>query len=78
MERTSTYTGLKLLWAARQFIQGKKFPMRNYESNEWRILTHDISELLTREDFIENLTEIDCRIYFQIVALMFTPKSTPC
>lgn len=47
LERSSCYLGLKLLASARQFLLGKKFPRGFFSTQEWHVLCHDITELLT-------------------------------
>lgn len=75
LEKSSTYLGYKLLWAARLFLLGKKFPKGTFEMHVWNAVTHDISNLITREDFIETLIAIDAEAYFQTVSILFNNPS---
>jgi hypothetical protein len=75
LERSSCYLGLKLLWTARQFLVGKKFPSGIFNRNQWHVLCHDVIELITQEDFISLCTDIDAAAYFQIVSIIFTNPS---
>jgi hypothetical protein len=36
LERSSTYQGLKLLWATRLLVEGKRFPKGKLERPEWQ------------------------------------------
>lgn len=64
LERSSTYIGLKILWAAKIFLLGKKFPKNNFIRLEWKVLVHDIADLFTQEDFIETISEINAKLFF--------------
>lgn len=59
IERSSCYLGLKLLWSAKLYLQGKKFPRGFFSQQEWHVLCHDVIELITQDDMISLLTEID-------------------
>lgn len=48
IEKSSTYLGYKLLWAARLFLIGKKFPKGTFEMAVWNAVTHDVCELITQ------------------------------
>lgn len=75
LERSSTYIGLKLLWATRLFLLGIKFPKGNFHRHEWRILTHDICDLITQNEYMETFLEIDPSAYFQILTIVFNNPS---
>ena len=75
LERSSTYIGLKLLWAIRLFLQGKKFPKHHFPRPEWRTLCHDVIDLITEASFMQTLLEIDASAFFQVLSLVFQNPS---
>jgi len=47
LESSSVYMGQKLLWLARLYLLGKKFPIGLLTNLEWHIAVHDIVDFLT-------------------------------
>jgi hypothetical protein len=64
IEKSSTYLGYKILWAARLFLLGKKFPKGVFDHVVWNAVTHDICELITQAPNIKALVSIDSEAYF--------------
>lgn len=56
IERSSVYLSLKLMYIVRLFLIGKKFPQGHFTTQEWQVLCHDITDLITTELMIEILT----------------------
>jgi len=75
IEKSSAYLGYKLLWAARLFLLGKKFPKGTFEMIVWNAVTHDVTELITQTEFIRTMTEIDAEAYFEILSIVFNNPS---
>ena len=76
LESSSVYLGLKLLWLARMYLLGKKFPIGLLTNNEWHIAVHDIVNFLTQDEVIIQLTDIDAAAYFQILSIVFNKPSS--
>ena len=64
LESSSVYIGLKLMWTARLYLIGKKFPIGHLTNHEWHIAVHDIVNYLTQDEIISQFTDIDAAAYF--------------
>lgn len=64
IELSSKYLGLKLIWAIRLFLLGKKFPSGQYQDSEWKSVVSSVMELITQTDFMQTLCEIDPEAFF--------------
>lgn len=64
LESSSTYIGLKLLWATRLFLLGKKIPKGHFTNSQWHILCHDVIDFITQPQMIEIFVQIDAAAYF--------------
>lgn len=64
-----SYTGLKLIWAAQNFIQGNKFPKGKLKNQQQ--ICHQTLHLITQPHWIETLCEINTEAYFQLISLPF-------
>lgn len=74
-EKSAIYNGYKLLWAIRLTLLGKRFPKGHYEMKLWRDIVHEILDIITQEDFMKTLFEIDASAYFQIITIAFNNPS---
>ena len=74
-EKSAVYTGYKLLWAIRLCLLGKRFPKGIFNNNEWQEIVHEVMDIITHEDFIRVLLEIDASAYFQIITIVFNNPS---
>lgn len=52
LESSSVYMGLKLLWLARLYLLGKKFPIGLLTNYEWQVVVHDVVNFLTQDEII--------------------------
>lgn len=52
LESSSVYMGIKLLWLARLYLVGKKFPIGLLTNYEWHIAVHDIVNFITQDELI--------------------------
>ena len=75
LESSSVYLGYKLLWMTRLFLLGKQFPHDHLSSHHWHIVVHDLIDFITKDELIEQLTEIDAAAYFQILSIVFNNPS---
>jgi len=64
IERTKVYIGYKLLWAIRMILDGKSFPSGNLRDDVWRQYVHDVADLMTEQEFMLTLMQIDSAAYF--------------
>jgi len=64
IEKSAIYTGYKLLWFIRLTLLGKRFPSGHYEMRLWQEVAHEILDLITHEDFMKTLFEIDASAFF--------------
>ena len=71
LEKSSTYIGVKLMWIIRQFLLGHKFPKGLFTTNEWKSICHDLLDLITEEDFIKIMLDIEPATYFMILTIVF-------
>lgn len=76
LENSSVYLGMKLLWIARLYLLGKKFPLGHLTNYEWHIAVHDIVNFLTQDEIISQLSDIDAAAYFQILTIVFNNPSS--
>ena len=74
-EKSSAYVGYKLLWAIRLTLLGKRFPKGHYEMKLWQEIVHEVLDIITQEDFMKTLVEIDASAYFQIITIAFNNPS---
>ena len=63
-EKSAIYIGYKLLWVIRLTLLGKRFPKGHYEMKQWQELVHEVLDIITQEDFMRTLVEIDASAYF--------------
>lgn len=63
-EKSAVYIGYKLLWVIRLTLLGKRFPKGHYEMKQWQDLVHEVLDIITQEDFMKTLFEIDASAYF--------------
>ena len=75
IEKSAIYTGYKLLWFIRLTLLGKRFPSGHYELSVWEDVVHEILDLITHEDFMKTLFEIDASAFFQIITIAFNNPS---
>ena len=71
LEKSSTYIGVKLMWVIRQFLLCHKFPKGLFPKQEWKSICHDLLDLITEEDFIQIMFDIEPSIFFQILTIVF-------
>jgi len=64
LERSSYYLGLKLLWATRLIIEGKRFPKGKLEKPDWQKACQTVLLHITRGEFIKTMCAIDSEAYF--------------
>ena len=75
IERSSIYTGYKFLWAIRLLLLGKKFPKGHFDLQSWQDITHEVIDIITQEEYMQTLHEIDASAYFQIITIVFNNPS---
>jgi hypothetical protein len=75
LERCASYIGLKLLWATKLFISGKKFPKGAFDADTWPIVCVSVLNLITSADFMQVMTTIDPSAFFQIMCLPFNTQN---
>lgn len=75
LERSALYLGLKLLWATRLFIEGKKFPKGHFIKSQWATICHDVLLQITQPEFMLTMTKIDASAFFRILFIPFNVKS---
>ena len=63
-EKSAIYIGYKLLWVIRLTLLGKRFPKGHYEMKMWQEVVHEVLDIITQEDFMKTLFEIDASAYF--------------
>lgn len=63
-EKSAVYIGYKLLWGIRLTLLGKRFPKGHYEMKLWQQIVHEVLDIITQEDFMKTLFEIDASAYF--------------
>jgi hypothetical protein len=56
-------------------LLGKQFPHDHLSSHHWHIVVHDLIDFITKDELIEQLTEIDPAAYFQILSIVFNNPS---
>ena len=64
LEKSAVYVGYKLLWAVRLTLLGKRFPKGHYEMRLWQDIVHDVLDIITQEDFMKTLVEVDASAFF--------------
>jgi len=74
-EKSAVYIGYKLLWVIRLTLLGKRFPKGHYEMKLWQSIVHEVLDIITQEDFMKTLFEIDASAYFQIITIAFNNPS---
>ena len=74
-EKSAAYVGYKLLWVIRLTLLGKRFPKGHYEMKLWKDIVHEVLDIMTQEDFMKTLLEIDASAFFQIVTIVFNNPS---
>ena len=75
IEKSAIYIGYKLLWVIRLTLLGKRFPTGYFEQRLWENVVHEILDLITNEDFMKTLFEIDASAFFQIITIAFNNPS---
>lgn len=75
LEKSSVYVGYKLLWIIRLLLLGKRFPKGHFEQNVWHDITHEVLDIITQDDFMRTMYEIDASAYFQIITIVFNNPS---
>lgn len=63
-EKSAIYIGYKLLWLIRLTLLGRRFPKGHFEMKIWQEVCHEILDLITQEDFMKTLFEIDASAFF--------------
>jgi hypothetical protein len=71
LEKSAIYAGYKLVWAARIFIQGRKFPHGDYVNQEWSRVAHSVVGTVLQPEFMQTLLAIDSEAFFQMIFLAF-------
>jgi len=56
-------------------LQGYKFPTGIFPANEWKSICHDLLDLITEEDFIETMFNIEPATYLMILQNVFVTGS---
>ena len=74
-EKSAVYTGYKLLWFIRLTLLGKRFPKGHFELKLWQDTVHEVLDLITTEEFMKTLVEIDASAFFQIITIAFNNPS---
>jgi len=64
LERCAFYLGLKLVWAAKLFITGKKFPKGAFDADTWPKVCVSVLWKMIEPQFIEVMTSIDAGAFF--------------
>jgi hypothetical protein len=52
LEKCASYIGLKLLWATKLFISGKKFPKGAFDADTWPKVCVSVLNLITEDEFM--------------------------
>jgi hypothetical protein len=64
LERSSIYQGLKLLWATRLLVEGKRFPKGKLEKPDWQRACQSVLQHITTGEFIKTMCDIDAGAFF--------------
>ena len=75
LEKSSAYVGYKLLWVIRLLLLGKRFPKGHFEQNAWHDITHEVLHIITEDNFMTTMFEIDAQAFFQIITIVFNNPS---
>lgn len=71
IEKSYLYTGYKLLWIVKMFLQGKKFPYGDLTVNQWKQHTFQIIHFIMNDNYLNDVFVCDPDEFFKVVARLF-------
>jgi hypothetical protein len=71
IEKSFLYTGYKLLWIIKMFLEGKKFPYGNLTLNQWQHHTHQIIDFIMNDKYLNDIFMFDPDTFFKVIARLF-------
>lgn len=72
IEKSYLYTGYKLLWIIKMFLEGKKFPYGSLTSQQWQQHTFQIIEFLMSDKYLNDVFVFDPEMFFKVIAKLFS------
>ena len=59
VEKSYLYTGYKLLWIIKMFLDGKKFPYGNLSQSQWQQHTYQIINFIMNDKYLNDVFIFD-------------------
>lgn len=71
IEKSYIYTGYKLLWIIKMFLDGKKFPFGNLSVLQWQQHTYQIIDFIMNDKYMNDVFIFDPEQFFKVIARLF-------
>ena len=71
IEKSYIYTGYKLLWIIKMFLDGKKFPFGNLSVLQWQQHTYQIIDFIMNDKYMNDVFVFDPEQFFKVIARLF-------
>lgn len=71
IEKSYLYTGYKLLWIVKMFLEGKKFPYGNLTQPQWQAHTFQIINFIMNDKYLNDVFIFDPEQFFKVIARLF-------